>query len=306
MKKTVFITGASGFVGRNLVERFINDKTFSILGFYSSSDLCGRQILGNYGIQCVCENDLSSFVGAIDVCIHLASYGVAYGARDLSTMVDVNVGLSARIMEFAAKHSCNLFINTGSCFEYGSGYERQLIKETDVLRPDDLYAATKVACEDVLKVYSKILGIRMITIRPFSLYGRYENPQRIGPLVMSSLSKGIPLELTSGGQIRDYMDVSDLADAIYSLIINESKLKDQDTFNICSGSQITLKDFILMIADVFGLDKSLLLFGAKAYRQNESLFFAGDNSKLLSVVGEKNYKISKQKIFNAYKQCIKH
>jgi dTDP-6-deoxy-L-talose 4-dehydrogenase (NAD+) len=163
-----------------------------------------------------------------------------------------------------------------------------------------------VACEDLLKVYSKILGIRLITIRPFSLYGKYENPQRIGPLVLDSLARGLPLELTAGEQIRDYMDVCDLADAIYSLIINEKKLKDGDVFNICSGSQISLKNFILIIADAFNLDKTLLLFGRKQYRQNESLFFAGNNAKLLGVIGEKDYKISTNKVFAAYKEYLKN
>jgi dTDP-6-deoxy-L-talose 4-dehydrogenase (NAD+) len=215
-------------------------------------------------------------------------------------MVSVNIGLSEKVMRFVSKHGCKLFLNTGSEFEYGSKITNRPINEDDILDPDDIYAATKVGCENILKVYSKLLNVKMVTIRPFSIFGKYESAQRIGPLIVSSCKQNISIELTSGQQVRDYMDVRDVADAIYGLIINSNKLEKNEAINICSGNSISLKQFVLMIADAFGFDIHLLKFGSKPYRQNESMFFVGDNAKLLSKIGNKDYKITKEKIIEGY------
>ncbi len=305
MKPIVLITGATGFIGRNLIESFLNDENYSLLALTSKTDLRGQLLLNQYKVPWITSDSFDSFKGNIDYCIHLASYGVAYGDRDLDTMIEVNIGLSEKIMRFAKNHSCKLFINTGSCFEYGTGITKRLITEDDSLNPEDIYAATKVACEDVLKVYSRLLGIKMITIRPFSIYGKYENPQRIMPLVFHSGLTHTALSLTKGEQIRDYLNVQDVADSIHSLIVNEQGLQDQEAINICSGHPISLKDFITEIIKACGFDYSLFHFGEKEYRKNESMFFARNNSRLLSHIGERDFRIKSDTIIKIYDEHCK-
>ena len=305
MKPIVLITGATGFIGRNLIESFLKDDMYSLLALTSKNDFHGQALLNKYKIPWITSDSFDSFKGNIDYCIHLASYGVAYGDRDLDTMVDVNIGLSEKIMRFVKNHSCRLFINTGSCFEYGTGITNRLITEEDSLNPEDIYAATKVACEDVLKIFSNLLRIKMITIRPFSIYGRYENSQRIMPLVFHSGLTHTPLSLTKGEQIRDYLNVQDVADSIHSLVANEKELQNHESINICSGYPISLKDFITEIIKVCGFDYSLFHFGEKEYRKNESMFFAGTNNRLLSYIGGRDFRLKSDTISHIFDEYCK-
>ena len=301
--KIILITGGTGFIGKNLIDRLRRENQYKIVCLVQSDDEIGKQYLKKNNISFLSEDDFVSFNGRIDICVHLASYGVAYGARDLNLMIDVNVKLSTRIMKFCVEHGCEFFVNTGSCFEYGSKIQNRLITENDTLCPEDIYAATKVACEDLLKVYSHLLGVKMITIRPFSIFGRYENQSRIGPLVINSGNLNQKLELTGGDQVRDYMDVRDVSDAIVRLLENREKTIDGEAINICSGIPLTLKQFILKIVDAFGFDHKLYQFGVKPYRSNESMFFAGNNKRLFEIIGTQDYSVTDNKIRESYDKC---
>ena len=298
--ETIFITGATGFIGKNLIDLIQQKKQFNIIAFVEKTDLIGIDYLKKKKIKYLYLDELIEFRESIDVCIHLASYGVAYEARNLDTMIDVNVKLTMKIVEFCKSNGCKLFVNTGSCFEYGHQLETRKIKETDSLKPEDIYAATKVACEDILKVYAKIIGMKFITIRPFSIFGRYESSKRIAPLVFKAGLTNTPIELTGGEQIRDYMYAGDVSDAIYNLILVNNKLIFGDEINICSGQEISLKNFILLISKVCSFDFKLFKFGALTYRKNESMFFCGDNTKLFHYIGRHNYGLKSKDIISSF------
>ena len=298
--KTVFITGATGFIGKNVLERLMREDNYKILCLAAENDKEGISFLEKNHIAYIYQKDFDSFNENIDFCIHLASYGVAYGARDLDWMIDVNIKLAEQILRFCSKHNCEMFINTGSCFEYGMKNSDHLIIESDILAPDDIYAATKVACETVLKVYSRLLGIKFITVRPFSVFGKYEVQSRLGPLLIKSGEEGKSIELTGCEQVRYYIDVRDLADALIRLIINNQNTVDGEAINLCSGNAISLRKFVLLVFEAFGYDKNLLLFGKKEYRKNESMYFAGSNFRLMQIIGDQDYSISLNKIRDSF------
>lgn len=296
----ILITGATGFIGKNLISEFLKRKKFIILAFVDKKDINGIDYLNRKGILTITLEDFEEFKGDIDYCVHLASYGVAYGARDIDTMIDVNIKLSAKILKFCSGHNCKLFLNTGSCFEYGTGISDRLIKENDRLNPNDIYAASKVSCEDFLNVYSQILNIKICTIRPFSIFGIYEPPFRLMPLVLSKGIKHETLDLTGGEQVRDYMDVRDVCFSIVELVMHNELIRDREAINICSGKPLNLKEFIIKICEACSFDIGLFNFGKLPYRKNESMYFAGDNSRLLSIIGEYDFSIKKERIVEIY------
>ena len=298
--KKILITGATGFVGKNIIEYLIAQKDIKIVAFVDINDLFGISYLKSKGVEIIFENDFEKYNDAIDYCLHLASYGVLYGDRDVSRMIDVNIKLSIKIMEFCASKKCSLFINTGSCFEYGTQATQGPISETSELKPEDIYAASKVSCEAFLNVYADILSIKMVTIRPFSLFGKYENEHRLFPLVMNAGTDGKKLDLTGCEQIRDYMFVSDLADAVYRLILNSKKIINHEAINVCSGIGLSLKQIVLLICETCSFDKKIFAFGVKPYRENESMYFVGNNSRLEQIIGKFDYSISKKKIKEVY------
>lgn len=303
--KTILITGATGFVGKNVIERIIKDaEDFSVIAFVDKNDISGINFLLRKKIPYLSQDDLDDYHGDINICLHLASYGVAYGARDVELMVDVNVRLAAKIAVFCSKHNCSLFINTGSCFEYGSGFSGPISEKQD-LKPEDLYAASKTACEVFLNTYARINGLKIITIRPFAIYGKYEPLYRLLPLIFDSGRNKKPIELTGGEQIRDYMCVTDVADAIIRLIQNHSKTVCCEAINICSGFALSIKDFILFVSDCCGFDTDLFAFGKKPYRDHESMYFVGDNKRLFEIIGPQDYRLSRLKLLETYESFLR-
>ncbi len=303
--ETILISGATGFVGKNLLERFAVENKYRIIAYVLEGDFKGIEFLKNNKIEFITKLD-SKAINKIDYCIHLASYGVAIEDKNIETMVDSNLKLPLRLAEFCAFKGCQLFVNTGSCFEYGSLINDRKIREDDKLSPDDIYASSKVACEDFLKVYCKLLKMKLLTIRPFSMYGKYERETRLMPLIFDAGYNKKHLSLTGGEQIRDYMDVKDVAFSICKIIENIDRINDIESINICSGKALKLKDFIDLIVRTCDFDPSLFGFHEKEYRQNESMYFVGDNTLLFKVIGEQDFSLTPKKITNSYNDYLKN
>ena len=127
------------------------------------------------------------------------------------------------------------------------------------LRPTTPYAKAKAA---TFMALSKLLAQHSITFawaRLFYLYGEGEDARRLVPFLRACLSAGKPAELTSGTQIRDYLDVADAGAQIAALALGNVC----GAVNICSGHALTVRELAEQIADEYGR-RDLLRFGARA------------------------------------------
>jgi len=298
----VLITGASGFIGKNIVELLI-EKKIKIIAFLSKDDDLGFNALMKMGVhEFLYENDLFRTDIYFDSCIHLASYGVEYGKDDYDIMLDVNIKLATKIMLFCYRNNCKNFINTGSCFEYGKNNSFQ-IEENALKNPDTIYAATKTAADIILRNVAKNHKIKYISVRPFGVFGNYEQYYRLLPLVVKHGMNNKPLMLTRGEQIRDYLYVKDVAQAFFKILSTIEQIPSNEDFNICSSNPITVREFIEEIINVFGFDISLYNFGGIQYRKNESMRFVGSNSKLKKMTNwEPQYNLIQA--INEYKKFL--
>lgn len=277
----ILVTGATGFIGKNLLDLLISkNEEIIVFSTHSQSDLV---LLKEMKIKNILyEEDLEKNNIPLDYCIHLASYGVNYNDKNLDTMIDVNIKLSSKILTFCINNSCKAFISAGSCFEYGTQFS-DFIDETSSLNAEDIYAATKIACHDLLKTIAKKNGLRFLICRPFGVYGKYEPNHRLLPTVFECGIKNKVLDLTSGEQVRDYLYVKDVANAFYEILLNINNFKFFDVVNICSGVPCSVKEFVKEIILINGFDESLFRFGMISYRKNESMRLVGSNKKLLQL-----------------------
>jgi nucleoside-diphosphate-sugar epimerase len=161
-----------------------------------------------------------------------------------------------RLAEGARNAKVRRFVGIGTCFEYdlNVGY-----LSIDVpLKPSTPYAQAKVETFAALSKFFPDNGIEFAWCRLFYLFGEGEYPRRLIPYLRARLDAGEPAELSSGSQIRDYLDVRDagrmIADAALGSI--------QGPVNICSGQPITLRELAGGIADEYGR-RDLLRFGAR-------------------------------------------
>jgi len=279
--KQILLSGGTGFIGRNLLDRllsldfnvFLIVRKIDSKGFYFEKDYSNVNLIKTEDLF---ENkfDFPSF----DACFNLASYGVNYNNLDITEFINSNIKYPLELLEFCKINKTKIFINTGSCFEYGD-VENSKIYETTPLIPASLYGASKVSGVIMAKTFAKINNIPLITLRPFGTYGKYESDYRLLPQLLNAGLTNKPLSLTKGEQIRDYLIVKDVAEAFISTLYFDLPLYEE--YNICSSNEITIKKFVEKIATTLKFDMDLFRFGDLNYRENELMYYVGNNSKFM-------------------------
>ena len=289
--RTILVTGASGFIGFNMVQEIIKrgDKVYAMI---LKDDKIGERKLKKTSekIRIITDNveDMILKINEyprFDLIVHFASVGVNPSYTDIATMIDTNVKMGCLLVDFAKKNNSRLMINVGSCFEYGKNSGAPL-KESDECKPESFYALTKNISVKLTNEYAIKKGINLVTVRPFGVFGRGENSYRLAPSIIRHGIEKKDLDLTAGEQIRDFVDVKDVVNVIYELSISD-KLDNYNIYNICSDNPVCVKDFALEIINLLKFDVSKFHFGNIPYRENESMVFVGDNTKLKKTI---NYK----------------
>ncbi len=284
----VLVTGGTGFIGRNLLEA-ISKKQWSpyvLVSDYDNIDMISnvdrvsfisaKEFLeGNY------RTTNGRIMPTFDCCINLAAAGVS-SQETLTNLVEGNFLYTIKVLERCKSLGVGKFIHIGSCFEYGQAQRPNLINEENKIDPFSMYGVTKAAASTLVISYGKVYDMPTVVLRPFGTYGKYENKNRLLPQIMKSLIKSKPLEMTSGDQIRDFMNVSDLVDAILSFAT--VTVFEKSAYNVCTSRALSVKDFALHVFDILGGDASLLRFGKIPKRSGEPDWIVGDNRELLKAL----------------------
>ncbi len=269
----ILITGAGGFVGRQLVSILLNaghsiialDRHLSSLEAHENLTLEIGNILDPFDLLRIHQDHPS-----IEGIIHLA--GILPNGADDRTILEVNIkGTSNVVREFASLGNYFLFFSTG--LVYGPACNNSL--EDSPLAPANAYAQSKVVAEEVVVQECVAKGSTWCIVRPSILYG---NPPPKGMFldsIFSSLSKGENFSMTPGEQFRDFLHIRDLMSAIQGLIESQKS----GFFNISSGEKITMKDVAHFIGNLTGLSP-LIQIGDLKYRQNESFDYSLDSNNL--------------------------
>ncbi len=294
----ILITGFSGFVARHFVDHLEHNGIESeILGidiippqsdFNNYSNLSVRfeqvDMLDGATVESVFGMFMPEYV------LHLASYSsVGFSWKNPVLTFKNITGIHLNLLEAVRKYSpsCRV-LSVGSSEVYGSVTEDSLpLSEEHELSPLNPYAAARVSQENLSKIYCGGYGLDIITTRSFNHIG----PGQKDIFVIASfakqlveIKKGIKPEkkLVTGdiSVIRDFLDVRDVVDAYYRLMINGVT---GEAYNICSGDGIGLNKIIDMLCSILKIsiqietDKSLI-------RPNDSRIIFGSNNKLTSSI----------------------
>lgn len=284
----VLITGATGFIGANLV-RFLLSKGHEITAIIRNSpEEETWRIAELTKLKIIYYEDLfSDFQRArqlrnIDTCIHLASYGVNYNDRDIVEIVRGNIDLSLNVIKLCDKAEIGRIIMFGSAMEYGNSTNS--ISEDFAVDPTSIYGAAKASSVIMARTFAGSLGIGLAVIRPFGIYGPYEGFHKVIPQMIRACLVNESLGLTQGEQVRDYLYVEDLCNAV-ELILRKATVEFKSIFNVCSGTGVTIRDIGKEILHLTGKSDNILRFGEKEYRVDENMYIVGSSDKIRGLVG---------------------
>lgn len=261
MTGLVLLTGATGFVGRQILSSLIDSNLHVRVVVRAGSE---RSLFFGDGLERIVttadlfREDLSwwrEVCDGVDVIIHAAWYAEPGKYLQADINLDCLTG-TIELAKGAIEAGVRRFIGIGTCFEYDlSG---GLLSVNTPLAPKTLYAASKAAAYLTLSQCFSIKGIEFAWCRLFYLYGEGEDERRLVPYIRKQLQAGKPANLTSGKQIRDFLDVREAGDMICNVALGDQN----GPVNICSGVPITVRQLAESIADDFDR-RDLLNFGAR-------------------------------------------
>jgi GDP-4-dehydro-6-deoxy-D-mannose reductase len=260
----ILVTGAKGFIGRQLIPVIGNPETQIFPMDFEN---------GNISIKATWE----SFPIAHKV-IHLAGKSfVPDSWNDPSSFFNCNLLGTIEALNYCRKNNASLIFL--SSYMYGN-QEKQPISETAQLIANNPYALSKKQSEEACKFYSEHFGVSVTILRLFNVYGPGQPENFLIPFIISQAKNGKCIQVKDLEPKRDFVYVADVARAI-SLA---SKLSDgYNVINIGSGKSYSVETVIGLIQDL--MRTNLPVYSLNERRKDEILDTVSDISLARKLMG---------------------
>ena len=256
-KKIIAITGSSGFVGKKILSEITKFDDLVIKKLLRDTNVENKSPNDFYTKDLFSESidNLTIALTGVHTLIHLAWY--VEPGKYLQSEINLHCLNGTLNLAIAAKKAgVKKIVGIGTCFEYDLSQGTLSIESS--IKPTTLYAAAKVSAFNCLNEFCKESNIDFLWCRLFYLFGDGEDERRLVPYIENRLKNNLPAELTSGNQIRDFLEVTEAAQIILNYTLNNIN----GPKNICSGVGITVRELAEQIADKYNR-RDLLKFGAR-------------------------------------------
>jgi nucleoside-diphosphate-sugar epimerase len=278
---SVLVAGGGGFVGSALVAA-LADGGHDVSVMTMSSSIA-RHPVRIVQLDCWHPEAVADAEPAprYDWIFNLAAYGVDPSQNDPEASRLANAELPLAFVDLARRAGASALVHVGSAFEYAEPTGRRRLTESDPLESTKHYGASKAAGSLTVIEASRENHLNAVVARLFGVYGAGERPWRLLPSLYASLTKGKAVPLSEGSQVRDFLYVEDAAAGLAALAISISAGSQTPCIvNLCSGVEVTVRQFAETVADVLGAPRELLRFGAIPMRAHEIAYLVGDVSRL--------------------------
>jgi len=255
MKRTL-VTGATGFVGTNLVRRLLADghKVHVLCrpesNYWRLEDI--HQDIETHKASLSDKDALSQCLNIIkpEQVFHLAANGAYSWQNDLDSIISTNVTGIANLLACLANSGCESFVTAGSSSEYG--YKDHAPKEEEWLDPNSEYAIAKAAATHFCRLYAQKHGLNTTVLRLYSAYGPYEDKDRLIPTMIDhGLQKKLP-PLVNPDIARDFIYIDDAIDAFIAAAAAKN-IEPGAVYNLGTGKQTTLREVVDLTRKVFNI-----------------------------------------------------
>jgi UDP-glucose 4-epimerase len=251
------VTGGAGFIGSHIVDRLVNDGHEVIVIDNESAD-SHEQFYYNdkafYYKYDICDFELiKSLFHGVDIVFHLAAEARIQPSL-LNPRLAVNVNTMGTLNVLQAAREANvdrvIYSSTSSAYGLANTPPCREDMKTDCLNP---YSVSKVAGEQLCKMYYSLFGLKTITFRYFNVYGaRQPLKGQYAPVIglfMRQHAAGEPMTVVGNGtQRRDFTNVQDVVEANMCAALTTNQNAFGGLFNIGTGTNYNIIDLAQMIS----------------------------------------------------------
>lgn len=264
-KQTILLTGANGFIGKNIRESFLADS-YSIYA-PSSKEL-----------NLVDEKSVDDYFRfhSVDVVIHAAVKPGHRNAKDCSDLFYTNTRMFFNLERHRDEYEKMIVLGSGAI--YDNRYYRPKMKEEEWADfiPADEHGYCKYVCEKVIEHSKNIYDLRI-----FGIFGKYEDYaiRFISNAICKTLFN-LPITIKQDRKF-DYIFIDDLIPVLDWFINNKPYYS---SYNITPDSSVSLYELALMVKKISGKDIPVLV-----HQEGRGLEYSGDNTRLRSEMKKLNF-----------------
>lgn len=206
----ILITGASGFLGRNLIEKIedMGKENHTILKYSSKNS----------------DEQLNSFIGKSDFIYHFAAI---HRPKDEYDYFKINVGLTKDIIKYKENHKNNCPI---------------LFTSSIQANDDSLYGKSKLECEEIIKSHSATTGAKSIIYRLSNTFGKWATPHHhsVVATFCYNISRNLPVYISNTEHVMHFHYIDDVIETFAAHPFNDVKSNADGFFRIDKSYDITL------------------------------------------------------------------
>lgn len=259
MKKALIIGGA-GFVGKYLAEYLQEDCGYSVCSTKMKQEVIENASYDVVDMNLLVKEEVEQIIEKVspDYIFHLAAQSsVAVSWSNPQLTVDVNIKGTLNLLDILKEIEYKgrvLLIGSGE--EYGRIHPDEVpITEDTVLRPGNIYAATK-SCQNMIGgIYAKAYDLNLIMVRAFNHVGPKQAPQFVVAdfcKQVVEVEKGLREPVIHVGNLKAERDFTDVRDVIaaYECLVRQGK--SGETYNVGSGTAYSIQTILDKIIELSG------------------------------------------------------
>ena len=286
LKKKIFVTGGTGFIGSHIVPKLLDNYEVYALTRYVANrkpDL-PEDVNVVYG-DLRSHFKITKLIRSIqpDIVLHLGALTpVAYSFEHPQEVTETNyIGTINLASANLSNPNLEKFVFAGTSEEYGNQTEFP-IKESAKLNPNQPYAVSKVAADLYLRYLEQATDFPVVIVRPFNTYGRKRNFNFVTESIIYQMLQGKDkVYLGNPEPIRDFLYVEDHVSGYLSVL--EADLCPT-VVNICTGVGTSIRQLAEKIKELVGYSGKIVW--KKTYtRPTEINCLIGDNSLARDTLG---------------------
>lgn len=267
---TVLVTGANGFLGSALVNRFAQQK-HKVCAVVRENSLLDRLNTDQANVDICRIRNEGDLIGIVEKVVpdFVAHTACSYGRQGESTydifMANVQMGMTLVNTILATNKSCT-FVNTGTVINSEVSF----------------YALCKNQFSELGKriALSTTTELKFIDVALQHMYGPGDSSSKFTThVIRACLRNEEELHLTSGIQRRDFLFVDDVVSAYEILLKNSKVLPTYDRIEVGSGKAPTVREFVEKVKQLSNAN-TRLLFGKVPLRESEEMLCVANIGKL--------------------------
>lgn len=293
--KKVLLTGAGGFIGSHVADQLVEigadvRALFHYNGRHDTGLMTAPTLtrVEPYFGNLLDEDAVTKAVKGCEYVIHIAaSISIPYSYQHPREVFDVNATGTLNVLQACLSEGVKRVVTTSTSEVYGSA-DIIPITETNPLKPQSPYAASKVAADALARSFYTSFGLPIVIARPFNTYGPRQSDRAIIPTIIKQAIWRDKIVVGALHPLRDFVFVTDSAKAFIDCALAGEEVNGE-VIHFGTNESWSVQQVIDIVQEALGTSTKVEAQSNTRMRptQSEVLHLKADYSKAKRLLGWK-------------------